>query len=320
VLEYLINEILEPSMIDVDGQIVLSGTPGLVPYGYFFNATQNPRFAQHRWSLRDNPHLEVTPDVFLARIRERRGITESDPGYRREYLGEWVKDENALVIKYDPHLNHYEDSELPGGKWTHVMGVDLGFVDSDAITIQGWSDRAPVVYKLAEDKRSKANLTELMGTVMEMFRKWNPIRVVVDPGGIGAKLIDELKRRHGLPCEAAEKVRKFEHIELLNDALRTGRFKAKRDSAFAEEAMRAQWDMDSRARGILKVSNAYHPDMLDADLYAFRHCAHYLFEPEAAKPNAEQQLDAWERAESERIERRKEGGWADDAAGKMGYE
>ena len=87
--------------------------------------------------------------------------------------------------------------------------------------------------------------------------------------------------RTGLPVEAADKARKLEHIELLNDAMRTGRLFAPRGSRFAADCQLVEWDR-SRPEAP-KISERYHSDVCDSVLYAYMRCLAWLHMPEAPK-------------------------------------
>ena len=54
-------------------------------------------------------------------------------------------------------------------------------------------------------------------------------KIVIDQGGLGLKIAEEMRRRHGVPVEPADKKLKAENVGVLNDELRMGRFKAKAD-------------------------------------------------------------------------------------------
>jgi hypothetical protein len=96
-----------------------------------------------------------------------------------------------------------------------------------------------------------------------------------------------------VPVEAAEKTRKLEHVALLNDALRTRRMFARRGSLFAQDSALVTWEPDKRG---LKISDAYHSDIVDAVLYAYRAAAHYLEDP-LEQPPADEGEAYWRNLE-----------------------
>ena len=138
--------------------------------------------------------------------------------------------------------------------------------------------------------------------------------MVMDAGALGKKIQEELRMRHGLNIEAAEKTRKVEFIELLNDDLRTEKFKAFKNSLFEEDCMLVQWDKDSRIRNPErpKISDSYHSDICDAVLYALREGRHYLSEnpAPAIKPGTDEAMDELERQLADECERKKEDPYA----------
>ena len=110
--------------------------------------------------------------------------------------------------------------------------------------------------------------------------------MVIDQGGLGKKIADEIRKRHQIPVQPADKARKMEHIKLLNDALRTGRFKAKRDSKFAQDSFLVEIDRDKSTPDKIKVSDKFHSDALDSTLYSFVESPAYGYTAPAAKPKA----------------------------------
>ncbi len=324
-LRSLIDDVIVPALTDYQGDLWLTGTPGPAMVGPFWDAWHGKAWSRHHWTMLDNPHIEKLSGkpvaAILAEERERRGIDENDPTYQREFLGQWVHDQRALVFEYNAAKQHYEDADLPGGAWSYVQASDLGFEDEDATAVLGWSDKAPSVYLLDEAVAAKQGLTELAETALALWKRYpNTVEFPWDFGGLGKKAGEEVIRRWGIPVKAAEKARKLEHIAILNDAMRTGRFKAKKTSRFAQDCMLVQWDMDAKARGIQRISDSYHTNIGDAVLYGFRACHHYLWEAESLAPTPEQKLDLWEQGELDRIEQRRSGEWWEGAGKELGYD
>lgn len=302
-IEELINEVLSYAVLDRGGSIVLIGTPGPVPAGFFFTASHSEGWANHKWTIFDNVHI---PDVEgrLAEERTRRGIKETDPVYLREALGMWVQDSDSLVFKYDASNNHY--GELPEEQLNYIFGVDLGYNDADAIAIIGYSSKEKKVYLVEEYIKRKQNITELVNEIKRLVEKYKPIRIEIDAGALGKKIADEIIRRHSIPVHAAEKHRKFEYIELMNDDLRTGKLKIQRDSLCAQDMALVQWDILTKEKRT--ISKSFHSDITDAVLYAWRYANHFFSQsPEKIVISDEQKVDAfWEKQELE-LEKKKRG-------------
>ena len=311
-LTELINDIIIPALRDKRGQLYLTGTPGPVKAGVFYEYSQSKNWRSHHWTAFDNPYMHSPPDLDLEEVltEERiiRGIDESDPSYIRETFGKWVEDKDALVFKFSKAKNVY--TELPTqGEWNYIIGIDIGYNDSDAIAVIGYNTYYKKVYLVDEHVKNKQNITQLVGAIKRYKEEYNPIRMVMDAGALGKKIQEELRMRHGLNIEAADKTRKVEFIELLNDDLRTEKFKSFKNSLFEEDCMLVQWDKDSKIRNPEKpkISDTYHSDICDAVLYAWRECRHYLSEKPKVKPviNTNTYMVELEKKEAEECEERK---------------
>lgn len=275
-IERLVDEVLAPALMDYNGQLVLVGTPGPVPVGYFYSQATSPKWAHHSWSVFDNPYIEQksgrTPEALLEEELARRGVTAEEPSIQREWFGRWVLDTNALVFRYSEALNHID---VPPKCQHHVLAIDLGYVDADALAVLGWNDDSPNLYLVREKVTNKQHITPLAAQVRALYDEFQPLAVVCDFGGLGTKIAMELQDRTGLPIEAAEKPRKLEHIELLNDGLRTGTFKAHRTSRFAQDCLKVEWDRKNPEKP--KISARFHSDVCDAVLYGWRRCQQWLY-------------------------------------------
>lgn len=284
----LIDDIISPTLADYAGSLCLIGTPGPVPSGFFHEcAVESEVWSKHYWSFWDNPYIPIksghTHDQIFERELKRRGVTSDDPSIQREWYGKWVLDSDSLLIKYKADKNHFND--IPDNQYYYVMGVDIGFKDADAIAILAYSDADPTTYLVQEIIKDKQGLTELVEDIQSLRKKYDITKIVMDMGGLGRKIGEEIIKRHNIPIEAAEKSRKMENIEFLNDALRTGKFKAKKNSRFAEDSYKVEINKDKSRPERIVVSDTYHSDIIDAVLYAFKLSPAYAYElPLPPKP------------------------------------
>lgn len=304
----LIEDIIEPALTDYYGKLILIGTPGPIPAGYFYDVTHNPRWSHHYWTMQDNPFIEKLsgkpPLEIIKELAERRGLSLNSPGILREYFGQWVKDSDSLVYHFDPALNIY--SELPNDM-RFVFGIDIGWKDSDAIAVLGYSESQRRVYLVEEYVRSKNDITSLATQIKALQSKYDPVKMIMDAGALGRKIQEEIRVRHGLPVEAAEKSRKHEFIALLNDDLRTGKLQMPPGSRFEEDSYLVQWDYSSPERPV--VSSAYHTDIGDAVLYAWRECKHFYERTlPPPKPTVDEYMRQLEEREAAAMDLQKQGG------------
>lgn len=294
-LERLIDEVLMPALMDFAGILVLVGTPGPVPVGYFHRACHNlgddgkpmaaAQWVPHSWTVFDNPHIErksgQTPHQLLDAELARRGVTVDDPVIQREWFRRWVSDPSVLVFKFEASIN----TRKPLEHESHVMGLDFGFDDADAIDVLGWTERrSPEVDLVYEEVMAKQHISALVERVRKAYDRFKPLKVVGDTGGLGKKIADEITQRTGIPIEAADKLRKNEHIEWVNDAFRTKRLYVPAESRFAQEALLIEWDKSNPEKWA--ISDRFHSDTADGLLYAYVEALHWLHVPAKPPPPA----------------------------------
>lgn len=269
-LNSLINDVLTPSIADyTDGWLALAGTPGPVPTGMFFDITESGKFgfSLHKWDLTMNPYMPNAIQ-FITELKKRQEWDDQNPTLLREYKNQWVLDMDSLWIRYTEKINHYQ--ELPPGKYKYILGVDIGYKDADALAVVGWSETDLTTYLIEETLVSKQGITELAEQIADVRKRYDIAKIVMDEGGLGKKAAEEIRRRHALPIQPADKTRKQENVALLNDHLRTGRFKAKSGSRFAQDSYKIQIDWDRTTPDKIVIKRTFHSDIIDSVLYAFK--------------------------------------------------
>lgn len=310
----LIDDVISPALMDYAGTLCLIGTPGPVPAGFFAEVSgqvqeklaMSDSWSHHKWTFFDNPFIPIksgkTHQEILDRELRRRGVGIEDPSIQREWFGKWVLDSDSLWIHYDKNINDF--TTMPDHKYTYIMGVDLGYNDADAIAVLAWSESDPVTYLVEELITTKQGIQELAQQIQMLAKKYDIAKMVIDEGGLGKKAAEEIRRRHHLPLVAADKARKQENVAFLNDALRSGRFKAKVGSRFGSDSQLVEIDRDKSTPDRIKVSDKYHSDIIDSVLYAFRESPAFTYQPPAIvhKPGTrewqdQQQNSMWEEAQ-----------------------
>lgn len=322
-LKILIEDIIVPALRDLRGELYLTGTPGPIPAGpfYEYSHSDSDRWHNCTWTAFDNPHMHNPPELdlneTLAEERAMKGIGENNPSYQRETYGRWIEDFDSLVFKFSSLMNVGVHDD-PTEELKYVFGIDIGYNDADAIAVLGYEAKTQSVYLVEEIVNSRQDITALVGQIKQLQEKYKPVKMVMDAGALGKKIQEEIRTRHQLPLEAAEKSRKLEFIELFNDDLRTGKFKAFPDSIFQDDCTLIQWDQDYALRnpGKRKVGDIFHSDIADSVLYAWRECKHYIAEsytPTYSR-NSDKFMELLEKREAERVERYQNDpdAWMDD--------
>lgn len=318
-VQELVEDALEPMLIETKGTLVLIGTPGPVRAGYFYEACRSAdgrlaaamnvetsdgiaQWRVHYWTIEDNPFIDDVDDE-LAKLRNRKKWTESHPTYQREYQGRWVTEHDALVYKYDQQRNGYTQA-LPTGmrprEWRCVLVVDQGYHDADAIGRLWFRPGKAGVWLEEVHHERKASAGDLVTAAKSA---WLPVKgqciaAYWDEGG-GGKKVAEDARRQGVPVEPAAKVDKIAGVELVNTALLSGGLLVPLNGHAASDAGKVVWD--PKARGV-KFSERYHTDMWDVVVYGMRKLVGLLPLDQAAEwPTLEQEIPAEEAERARRI-------------------
>lgn len=297
ILKPMVDNIIRPALLDRAGTLIVTGTPSPVPAGFFYDIWTSPRWSKHSWTLYDNPtKSKAYYDAFLEKERNDRGVTEGDPAYRREWLGEWAVEEELRVYKYGAINNivaDRSDFQLDGGirgtrtvsrhplmsahnrhLWRHAVGIDIGSGDRTAIVVLGQHMHDQHVFQVFEwviHRRQEPVQSDVVNILAWIRNEYGPMHWFFDSGGAGGKLfMTTLQRDHGFPfIEAARKTDRRGQIDSVNTWLRKGQLLIPGVSLTAEDAMKTLWDADKLKTGIWEYAPQWHPDPIEA----LRYCA-----------------------------------------------
>lgn len=303
----LVDDVLTPAIGDYeDGTLAVTGTPGTVASGFFYDVCQGKMgFSMHRWSWEDNPYLKNYAD-FVADIKKRRGWTDDHPTYRREWLGQWVQDLDALVYKFKPQKNITR--ELPKGhQWFYVLGVDLGYhPDPSAFVLCAYSLTDPRLFIVDTFKKTEMIVSDVAERIKYYLRDYPYAKVVIDAGGQGKQISEEIKQRYQIPLHSAEKQGKSGFIEIMNSDFLTGKIQILESCSqeIAKEYRDLIWDSASRER---KEDSRFPNHLSDCALYAWRYCYNYAWSNRIVKPKrgTVEEVDEFFERESQKIEDQK---------------
>ena len=302
-LENLVEDILEPACLDLDGSIWMFGTPSAAAAGYFYDMDQLDRgspWEKHFWTLLQNPHLPGAME-WLSRKKEEAGWDEGDATFRREYEGEWVRDENSLVYAFNKKRNCAD--ELPEVEWSYALGVDLGFIDSTAFVVICWSEEVAETYVVETQKYTGFTSDDIAKKIQYLDAQYQFTRIVADTGGLGKMVVEEMSKRYSLDILPAQKRQKHDHIELLNSDLKKVKLlilDVPENADLVDELELLEWDMTEMLKGryIEKADCENHA--ADALLYVWRESLAFLHQPQTLAPMIGTR--EWFRAEEQRME------------------
>lgn len=274
ILQYLVDEIISPALIDNQGQLILIGTPANHCSGMFYNVTATTKeesWVVKRWTGFDNPHITVNYDKAAKEFLKRKKVDETNPKYRREYLGEWCTDEDALMIR--PFTIGLPSEQYNTEDWRSVVGVDFGFNDETAISVIGWRRNNPTAYVLETVGLQYANVSTIGNMLKGIKEKYKPIKVVGDPAGSSKIIMAEFSDKYKVFIESAQKTNKAHYIEIFNDALVNDNLilVPSKTETLQKEMKKVVWNED-RTREL----EGMKCDHLDATLYAYREAMAYI--------------------------------------------
>lgn len=277
ILGPFVEAVLEPTVADNGGTIVLSGTPAEFCNGLFWDvvgAQTVEKYATHWWSWEDNPHVR---DKVRDEAESRRSqYGDGDALYLREYCGKWVPDANSLCWPNFSDANEYTPDMLPPRErlWYSCQGIDIGGGgDGDPAAVVTWSIYRgnPRVWLTAEkelsDDAGKLTDTDILAEVDRQAREWGPV---------AAACVDSVIKfgpapGRDYPIEPADKREKAQQIRRMDDDMKRdgGIIMVPKGGPTATQFRTVFWDKKALAKGKKVPTSAVKNDLTDAGQYGY---------------------------------------------------
>lgn len=304
-LRYIVEKVIMPSLADVGGSVLLMGTGGS-PRGFYYEAqAEDSTWNIHRWTPFDNPHLMAgEARALVDKAMRDRGVTEDDPSIQREFYGRFVADLTRQIFPIS-EINLYDD--LPQGRYTYVIGGDVGAVDATAAVVWAWPGVGRKLYEVHSDEARGLPVSGQVAFFEALIREYREkgplLAVAIDPGGGGKGLILELQGRYNLPIISAEKTEKPAMAVTMRSDLLNGTIQIRRSSTKLRAALQQpEWDPDNVGTAL----KGHWPDLADSCLYGYRHCYQYLSPVPEPPKSVEQRMEDEQREYLERHQRMRE--------------
>ena len=242
-LEEMVYDMLLPALADLNGGVTLTSTTSNRVNCFFHKITTGEigGWNVHKWSYLDNPYTaKQVQRIIDKNIADRPGI-ENTPGFKQMYLNQWVIDLDALVYKFTRDKNivyQYDSRRAKHG----VIGIDLGFNDKSAFGVMGYDNEDGKLYCIESFGKSKLDISGVANEIRRLQAKYPNYRLVVD--GANKQAVQEIINRHNIPLFTAEKIQKFEFIQIMNSDFLTGNIKILHDSCadYVAELEELVWD------------------------------------------------------------------------------
>jgi hypothetical protein len=292
-LKELVYSTLKPATTDHKGSITLAGTPGRTRVGLFWDLTRNSKagllkptgqggWSGHSWTTFSNlsvmPSGDTMSTLWANQIEELKAThprIEETPAFRRNFLGEWVIEDDALVYRYNPAKNDW-NGKLPQyerGRWHYVLGVDLGYNDDSSFVKQAYHDFDPNLYIVSAFKQKGMDIS----AVAARIKTYPEVDIVVIDGS-NKQAVMEMQNRHGLSLYPADKTGKPDFIELMNAEFIMERIKVNVETCgpLIEEWQGLVWNDKTTKR---EEHPACPNHACDAGLYGWRYSYQYISKP-----------------------------------------
>jgi len=278
-LERLIEEALEPALVDLNGVLGLCGTPQPACQGPFAQACleSDSGYSVHHWTMLDNPHVgegataadrAVAIQQWLADRRQLRGWTEDHPTYRQEYLGEWVRSEDRLIYRVPEYAIVWSPFDAAAADWVYGLGVDVGFRDPTAFTIVAWRQFDPRLYVVRSCKRVGLIPSAIAAQIEALHTEYKFRYIVADASSPG--IIEECRQRFRVPIQSSQRIDKLSFTELLNGELASGQVQLHGNQN--RELLDEMNSLPRNEKG--GEDKRYDNHLCDSLLYAWRHARH----------------------------------------------
>lgn len=298
--EELVVEAALPGLDDYGGTLCLSGTPGNVFTGLFYRITTTMPDGWRcvKWIKSDNTFLR--PEARdLQRVWETSykpfGLAQDSPKFRREQLAEWISDESEQAYFYHPERNGWDGVLDPSKTWDYICGIDIGKRDKLVLQPGAFSQEDTNLYYLDGYAERGMYIQTMVDKWRELDNRYHFVGTVVDTGGLGGMIVDDINMRYGVNWTPAQKGTgyKLGAVEQMNSDFLLGRIKANPNSVAAKAWARSIKDP--------KTGLPMHSDEGDAGLYLHRFSFHWQGRVPEAK-TAYHSQKWWQEQEQEAID------------------
>jgi hypothetical protein len=268
--------------------------------------------------MRDNPYIEKMsgkpPLEHMMEILEENGwvwdpedITRTTATFARLYLGRWAQDSGSLAYPYRAYAAdgtpHNYAEKLPTvtetgdpvveDLWRYVIGMDVGFVDSTTYNVLASHPALREQYFVHAEGHSEWLDDQKVERALQLRKRFNDARLVIDPGGGGKNVIETLVTgragRPPIPAEVADKPAKAASIRELRDGMIAGLVKFLPDAQpLVDEMLVLGWDEHKLQHDPNGVD--HH---CDGALYSKRASVHYSYRPGMSRVPPKYGTNAW---------------------------
>lgn len=301
-MQTLCYQMIMPALTDnaPDSWLTLLGTCENIPGTFFEEVTEKREKGRdwqiHKWTAYENPHMKKQWAAEMAEMKLHNPNIIHASWFKTHYLNEWCADDDLLIV---PAKKVVRTNFVDDGTYTYVLGVDLGYNDANSFTILAASEKHRRAVIVKSFKEPELDLTDVANQIKQLQRKYDIHKIIID--GANKQGVEEIKKRHHIPMEAAEKTDKATYLRLLRDDVLTGNLVMNESNCgeLYTEWSQLMWKDSNKEKEDDRCQN----HCSDSALYAWRECRHYLYEPPKEKEgkNTDKYMDEIEEREAERM-------------------
>lgn len=205
----LIKSLL-PTLSILQGSLAMTSSPGLKLSGLFYEADQGREkaaWSRYQWNLYDNPSMQgpATDPKYKNRADEELdticrlqfGGNRNNPTFRREFLGEWVRDATTLIYPYEAHNTIPEEIKVTEPQYG--IGVNLSNISTSAICVVKFSPYSRDIQVIDTWKETGLMIDEIAQVLKNKIAQYGPVVII----GVEA-VVEELSRRYEIQVQAAD--------------------------------------------------------------------------------------------------------------------
>lgn len=283
-LREIAYKIIRPTLIDLNGTLVMIGTPTNLTKSLFYDVTNGKEsgWSVHKWSAESNPFIADQWNKEVAELIANNPTVVDTPMFRQMYKGEWVIETEKLVYKYDSTIN--AKAPMNSDNYYYILGIDLGWNDATAFTVAAYSEHDRHLHYIYSHKKTQMLLSEVESQVKTLRDRYQISKFVID--GADKQSVEEMRHRTMIPFEATDKRDKHNFIEIMNNDFRGGIIKV--DSLECVDLI-DEWQGLIWEYNVTTGQRKEHPSCpnhcADSALYIHRYCYQYLARAKEIKPD-----------------------------------
>jgi PBSX family phage terminase large subunit len=211
-LDPLIHAVL-PTLADFGGSLYLTSSPGVLLSGFFHDVDhglKGEQWSRYHWTIHDNPFFQgsskdtryaTRADEELAIICDLEfGGNRDSASFRREYLGQWISDDQVLV--YPVSAGNLGDVKFTHAE--HIVAADFSSNITSAIVVGRYSEFSRTFAIVDSVVSHDWDIDTYARHIERYILKYKAALCVGHLGGCTEDVTKQMRRRYQIPIRGVE--------------------------------------------------------------------------------------------------------------------